>query len=425
MAWRTEDILEMNTRKKQEEFYDSDFPFPGSFGLRVSSGGRKSFFLIFSQEGRRYRYTLGVFPLIALDEAKDMAEELLRKVQRGVNPAVELKAKRRSPLLSSLSRTYLEKPLGRPLSEATKKEYRRIFDRDILPHFGAKPALELNEDDADFLYANISKTRGSPVMAERSCFLLKSILKFAVLQGLIPRNPLRDWSPPESASERSNKPDRHRLPFADLLRLWVLLGEEDPLVAGPFRLMLLTGQRPAQVLQMKWSQIRGELWNIPARAGKEGSPSVPFFLTPATSQCLKTIQEQLKLRGLSDSPYLFPSKAGGHRRHLRKTALRLSQKLGLRRPFNPLSLRHTVRENLFDLGVRPDVIDRILYPQLPVRARRGLIEGAPYNYSEEIQQALLLWSKRLTTVTPLKPFPSGSSPRLGSKVISLFPGRTP
>ena len=39
-------ISELELDSGQMELYDAEFPLNGSFGLRVGSGGRKSFFVV-------------------------------------------------------------------------------------------------------------------------------------------------------------------------------------------------------------------------------------------------------------------------------------------------------------------------------------------------------------------------------------------
>ena len=418
IALTDELIAGLEPKGKQQEFFDLLFPHPGSFGVRVGSAGRKSFFLIYGARGHRQRYPIGTFPLLNVEAARLRAVEVLRQVDDGRNPAWELRAKRLQPTLSELSREFLERG-DRELRDATRREYRRILSAEILPVFGLKRVSEVTKPDLDQLYSRIAIGRGSRTMGERACALLKSLLRYAVQRGHLASSSIADWQPPER-KDAGHKHDPFRLPLPDLLRLWVLLGEEDPLVAGPFRLILLTGQRPNLVLSMKWSQIRNELWFIPQRVEGAHQESFAFFLSPPALSCLKSVQEQLRRRRHVASPWVFPSRDGGPKRHLRKTAFRLSQRLGLRRPFSPLALRNAVREHLYEIGVRPDVVQRILYPQLAVRERRGGSELSAYNYGDEVRQALLSWSRRLTTVTPIKPF-SAPPTRPNQKVVPLFP----
>ncbi len=420
-ALTEEMISQLLPRGAQQEFIDSAFPHPGSFGVRVGRGGRRSFFLVYRSNGERRRVTLGTSPLLSLNDARGLAEEILRAVASGRDPAVEAKLRRRSPTLSEAADDFLSSESGRRLSQATHREYSRILSREILPLLGAKKIADLSPADLDMIYMFVGKQRGSETMAERTCSLIRATLKFAVFSGKLLKSPLEEWKSPRRKSRQPKKSDVGRLSFPELLRLWVVLSEEDPLVSGPFRLILLTGQKPGTILSMKWSQIRGDLWFIPTPGEKAGGASIPFYLSPSALTCLKSIQEQLKLKRLSGTPHVFPSKDGGRKKHLRRTAARLSIKLGMKKPFSPLSLRQAVRENLYDIGIRPDVIERILYPLVPERRQRGVREHMLHNYAEEVRAALFAWSKRLTTVTPIKPFSGPAPQRTGSKIVPLFP----
>src|SRR5712671_2158533 len=57
-------------------------------GLRITSGGAKSFFVVRRAKGRPDPVTivLGRYPDMSLAEARDRAEDLLRDLKKGVDP---------------------------------------------------------------------------------------------------------------------------------------------------------------------------------------------------------------------------------------------------------------------------------------------------------------------------------------------------
>lgn len=92
---------------------------------------------------------------------------------------------------------------------------------------------------------------------------------------------------------------------AEIHALWQALDEEDPLVAGTFKLRLLTAQRGIEVLSMRWSDIDGEWWTIPAEVSKNGLQ----HRVPLSPQVLVVLEQ---LRPLTrDSGWVFDSPKGG------------------------------------------------------------------------------------------------------------------
>jgi hypothetical protein len=54
------------------------------FGVRISPGGRKSWFVIVRVGGRQKRVTIGTYPAVALAEARAEARKIIRDAQLGV-----------------------------------------------------------------------------------------------------------------------------------------------------------------------------------------------------------------------------------------------------------------------------------------------------------------------------------------------------
>ena len=68
------------------ELWDRGLP---GFGLRVTDKGRKSWQLMYRFGGRKRRMTLGGYPALSLEHARDAALEALRDLAKGRDPAAE------------------------------------------------------------------------------------------------------------------------------------------------------------------------------------------------------------------------------------------------------------------------------------------------------------------------------------------------
>jgi hypothetical protein len=76
--------------------------------LRVSEANRKTWTVVYRFNGRLRRYTLGVYPLIALADARQRATFALREVARGTDPSAAKIAARRAETFDDLAKEYVE-----------------------------------------------------------------------------------------------------------------------------------------------------------------------------------------------------------------------------------------------------------------------------------------------------------------------------
>ncbi len=72
--------------KGRMELWDEALP---GFGLRVSGTGRKTWQVMYRAAGRKRRMALGRYPALSLEIAREAAEDALREVARGRDPAGE------------------------------------------------------------------------------------------------------------------------------------------------------------------------------------------------------------------------------------------------------------------------------------------------------------------------------------------------
>jgi len=414
-----EDMIEtLRTERSQEEFYDSEFKLDGSFGLRVSKSARKVFFVIYSINGKRKRMTLGAYPVLALSEARKRALEIVRSVAEGRDPASERRQYRTAETFSQLVELFLERHVEQTCKESTKREYRRILQGELVPAWGDRRVGDISAGDVHLLLEEIAVGRGSVVMANRVRALAGKLFAYAVNCQLLEKNPVVT-----TATPGRELPAQRILGFDEIKLLWQVLEGEDVIVAGIFKLLVLTGQRPADVMSMRWSDVTLETWTLSARTTKD-SDVFRVYLPPQAMQVLRQVRE-----AESSSEYVFPSRSGrtvrggrpvrsgSHVSYIRKTARRLCQQMGVEQVWSPRDIRRTVALRLGELGVRPDLVERILARNV-YYLRRGLSEEGgvgSFDYFDEIKHALTQWNRKVASVVDV-----GPRPEPGDKVVKLF-----
>ena len=338
------------------ELMDGDVP---GLGLRVLPSGRKFWFLRYGPRGGRRRITFGEYPALSLAKARDKARELLAGVKvHGRDPMAERKAARearrkaKTATFAALAAFYVEQYAKPRKRLRARKEDERKLRVEVLPVWGSRPAAEIRRADVRELLERIAAERGG-VCANRTRALLSKVFAFGVEKERVESNPVY------AVKRVYVEAPRERVLTEEELRvLWPLFDRLQPTVAAAWRLVLLTAQRPGEVLSMRWRDLerdsRGWWWNLPAELTKTNRA----HRVPLSPQALAIVEA---LRPLTESTgWVLASRAEGKRlTWLSHSSARLREWSGLDH-FTPHDLRRTAATWLGRHGVRPDTIDQLL-----------------------------------------------------------------
>lgn len=335
-----------------------DGAVPG-LGIRVSPTGSKSWFLRYGPQEARRRIVLGPYPALTLDAARNKARELVAGVKMSDrDPMAEREAARaarrqaETATFEALAAFYLEEHAKRRKRLRGWQEDERKLRVEVLPVWGSRPAAEIRRADVRSLLERIAEERGG-VCANRTRALLSKVFSFGIEKERVEANPVYGVK-----KLYEEKPRERVLTEEELSILWPLLDRLQPTVAGAWRLILLTAQRPGEVLAMRWRDLerdsRGWWWNLPAELTKTHRA----HRVPLSPQALAIVEA---LRPLTESTgWVLASRADGKRlTWLSHSSARLRDWSGLEH-FTPHDLRRTAATWLGRSGVRPDTIDQLL-----------------------------------------------------------------
>ncbi len=335
-----------------------DGAVPG-LGIRVAPTGRKSWFLRYGPREARRRIVLGSYPALTLDAARNKARELVAGVQiGGRDPMAEREAARtarrkaENATFGVLAACYLEEHAKRKKRLRAWKEDERKLRVEVLPVWGSRPVTEIRRADVRELLERIAVERGG-VCANRTRTLVSRVFTFGMEKERVEVNPVYGVKRVYAESPRERV-----LSEEELRVLWPLFDRLQPAVAAAWRLVLLTGQRPGEVLTMRWRDLerdsRGWWWNLPAELTKTNRA----HRVPLSPQAHAIIEA---LRPLTDSTeWVLASRADGKRlTWLSHSSARLRAWSELPH-FSPHDLRRTAATWLGRSGVRPDTIDQLL-----------------------------------------------------------------
>ena len=345
----------------------------GQTGLIViaSNTGTKDWYLRYQRDCRRRRKKLGSFPGMGLKAAADAAVLFRAKLAEGIDPADQ--SPDEEATFGELCAVYLEhKSTGKDgLAKRTMEERRRILYLPELNRLRSMQPAKIKKVDIARVLDPFQK-RGALVMMNAVQRALSAVFAWAIVQvryGV-------ESNPVAGMKLRYKAPPRDRvLEAEEMAVMWRDLEARTPLFRVALRLILLTGQRPGEVCEMRWEHIDGSTWTMPpgyrkATGADRGRPSKRHRVhlsTPAVS-------ELESIRGWERGGFVFPARhvqppAAVSRQSLARTVAGMVHRLKQDR-WTPHDLRRTARTG-FGEHIHADAVvsEKIVGHALPALLR--------------------------------------------------------
>jgi integrase len=332
--------------KKPEAGYviHSDNKIRG-FGLRITANGIVSFILNYTVHGRERRCTVGGWPELSVEIARQKALDLRRGLGNGIDPLAEKEANRTAPTVADLAAEYMTN-----YAEAKKRSHgkdRQMLDKYVLPVIGKHQARAITRRDIEALHCSMKST---PFQANRVLTLLSKMFNLGIEWKMAESNPAT------GIQHYHEEPRDTWLRLPQLRRLEDALSNmEDQVIADAIRLLIVTGSRVNEVLTAEWNQFdldRAE-WTKPSHHTKQQKTEhVP--LSCAALSILTRLHERT-----GSGQYLIPG-ATGHRVDLRGPWARICQEAGLGENVHVHDLRHTFASILVSSGQPLSSVGKLL-----------------------------------------------------------------
>ena len=289
---RTVDALAADGR--DAVFWDRDLK---GFGIRVYASGRKVFVVQTRGPLGPKRVTLGRYGELVPDEARKRAAEVIDRIKRGLEP---FPAPAEPELtVAGLAERYMEGHVKVNCGEKTRASYRYMIEGHILPELGELPISKVDRSRvAKFHYG----LRETPQAANLSVKILSRMFNMAETWELVPpgRNPCRAVRRyKEIRRERFLAPDEYR-ELGRVLKKAEAGGSVRPSAIAALRLLMLTGCRKNEIVQLKWDDVDRVARELRLSDAKTGPRAVP--LTPAVEAVLDRIPRD------GDSPWVIAGK---------------------------------------------------------------------------------------------------------------------
>lgn len=338
-----------------------EFSVPYIKGLKVVvSNASKTFMFRAVHKGKKISTTLGKYPEMSLQQAANHADSYQIILSKGLNPLEEKRRVENIPRLKDFFyKTYL------PLAKLNKKSWKDDISRFKNHIEAAIGNIQLNQITSAMLSDLMLKIKGenrSNATVNRSRALLSSIFNLAFEREIVGQTPM---SRVKKLVER-NHIERY-LSDDELKRLMQILanhttyGIENQIIVGIVEMLLLTGARKGEVLNLKWNDLdeSNHLWKL--NENKSGKPRIIQLNTEA----------QLIIRKMSRKyQFVFANPASGLPfNDIRKTFQKILEAAQIEN-FRIHDLRHNFASMAVNNGCDIYVVQHLLGHASPATTQR-------------------------------------------------------
>ncbi len=281
----------------RKAYHDSKTP---GLTIYVMPTGAKVWYVYKRVHGRPVRYRIGSFPQTTVEQAREVASQVLGRIAKGDDPQAERQAQRAEMTFGEMFawwRDFWAVPHKRKWQEP-----QRLYDK-FLKRWANRPGSSISgKEDIIPLHRSIGAD-GRRHYANRVLQLVRAIYNRAISDaGWEGRNPAKGVAMFEEESRARFLED------GEICRFFAAVEKQDQDFQDLVWLAVLTGARRSNLFGMRWDQIQGDLWRIPSTTTKSKKP----IEVPLVSKALEIL---LRRRGeVDDSPWVFPaaSTSSGH-----------------------------------------------------------------------------------------------------------------
>jgi len=327
------ELLLRRLRPRAQRFLIWDRKQSG-LALQIRPNGRRGWKCIYSCRGRVRWFHLGDGNAIGLQQARELARDIMYAVAKGEDPQAEKRARRNAGTFAELAERYVE-----DYAKRRNKSWRqgdKLVRRYLLPSWAKLEAKSITRSEVRLAIGRIA----APVLANQVLAAASAIFSWAVKQEVIAVNPCR-------GVERNETASRERVLADSELRLfWEAFGRAGR-AGTALKLILLTGQRPGEVAHMRSEHIVDGWWEMPGKPvealdwpGTKNSQSHRVWL-PEPAQLL-----------LSSAKTITASK-------LDPVMRSICAELGIADKVTPHDLRRTHGTKVTALGFGRDAMNRV------------------------------------------------------------------
>ncbi|MCM8857619.1 MAG: integrase family protein [Candidatus Thiodiazotropha sp.] len=318
---------------KQQFLWDSQIP---GLGLEAVASGRRSWVLSYRIVGKKKRITLGGFPELDLDEARDEAKDLLKGLRGGIDPVATRKTPQKAHTVQSLHDRYISGRYFRSRSPDFHANFKSTMRRYVLPEIGDQLLSSVQRSQIRSIIDDLVEV-GKEGMAQGTLTHLRILFAYAVDEEFIEYTPTERVKVKRTTSGRRDQwfenPD-------DLKAIWNM---DAPIqVRSVIRWCLLTGCRRDEARKSSWDSISDDRWIV------EKTKNRRALVLPITDP-MQVVLDEIRAT-FPSSPWIFPATTSW-KKAIPRASLDYVIREASKGKWSLHVLRHTVETWLADLGV--------------------------------------------------------------------------
>lgn len=295
------DIAVKRLKPQEKPYRKAD---AGGLAIRVLPNGSKLWQFRYRVGGRENTLSIGPYPEISLAQARSARDKAKTELRANRDPNITRKQEKAAAAgvknrLQSVGEDWLNANMGR-WTPKHGGQVRSTLEQFVWPKLGNVPVAEITPPMILAVVRDIEK-RAAIETSRRVLQRISAVFIHAIAHGLTDSNPaanLKSVLPPVVHQKRPA--------ITELPGLYQLFADVESMPARPttllaLRFLALTGVRPGEVCGALWSEIEGDIWNIPAERMKMKRAHA----VPLSRQALDVLDVLRELTG--NAPYLFPS----------------------------------------------------------------------------------------------------------------------
>lgn len=354
--------------------------------LLVETNGSKGWRYRYQFAGKTKMISLGIYPVVTLNEARAKRDEARKQVANGINPS-EARRAEKVATINQTENTFkniaLEWYEGRKdrWSVGYRDDMMDAFEKDVFPYIGNRPIAEIKPMEL-LEVLSIMEKRGATEKLKKVRQRCGEVWKYAIITGRAEYNPAPDLA---SAFVPHKREHYAHLSVSELPEFLSSIDKYmgSQIVRVALRVLILTGVRPGELRKAEWSEINFDtkVWEIPAEKMKMRRPHI----VPLSEQVIDLLKQIHPISG--SYQYIFPSRTD-YRKHISDMALNtMIRRMGYSGRATGHGFRHTMSTILHEQGYNTTWIETQL-----AHVDKNSIRGT-YNHAQYIdgRREMLQW----------------------------------
>lgn len=319
---KLDDMTVKNLPIKNKEYTRRE---KGGFGVRVLPSGSKILFYLYRVDGKRKFFNLGTYKDIshpngitlksaraafeieqskvkALKEGRsDGADPVENKKTEKIRRILQDYENRTSPSVSGLVSDYLERHAKR--FKKSWQDDERMLNKEFVGRYGKLKAEHIKKADILKMLEEIID-RGSPASANQCLKMVRKLFNWSIEQDILAFSPCLSIKMPAPNNERERYLSNDEIKiFWKNIETCTVSNE----IKRALKLILVTAQRPSEVIGIHTDEIEGRWWNIPSNRTKNKRPHSIYLTDLALRLIGDTLVEDEHTGERKPKGYIFPS----------------------------------------------------------------------------------------------------------------------